>query len=176
MKFQIPYQLVDEIAPYSDSAPSAAHLHGTLTGLLCVDDRIPFAQWISQSFGEGEDELADSQIQVLQELCDETQRQLFAEDYGFELFLPDDDVGLADRGEALAEWCEGFLLGIGFGVGDAEWPGECTEILKDFMQISRLDAEGGSEEDLTELNEFVRVGVQIVRGEFRHQIRQNRLH
>jgi uncharacterized protein YgfB (UPF0149 family) len=176
MKFQTPYQLVDEIAPYSEANGSAAELHGVLTGMLCVDGRVSCEQWVSQAFGEGEADLHDGQLQLLRELCDETRQLLIAEDYSFDLFLPDEEADLMQRGEALGEWCQGFLLGIGYAVGDGEWPGECKEILQDIMQISQLDAEGGSEEDLSELNEFVRVSVQILRGEFQHQAQKNRLH
>jgi uncharacterized protein YgfB (UPF0149 family) len=176
MKYQTPYLLVEEIAPYSDAHSSAAEIHGVMTGMLCVDDGFSCQQWLGNAFGDGEDELHEGQLGVLHELWDETQDLLNAEDYGFDMFLPDEDDGLIQRGEALGEWCQGFLLGIGFGIGDAKWPEECTEVLKDIMQISQLDAEGGSDDDLSELIEYVRIAVQSVKAEFLHHARKLRLH
>ena len=73
------------------------------------------------------------------------------------------------RTAALAEWCQGFLYGLGAGaITDASgWPGEAGEIVRDFAEITRagVDAQQGEESNesaYAELVEFVRVGVQLL--------------
>src|SRR5271170_819112 len=71
---------------------------------------------------------------------------------------------------ALAQWCQGFLYGLGAGrITDAsELPGEVGEIVRDFIAITRADADAAEEADeadenaYAELVEFVRVGVQLL--------------
>ena len=179
MKFATPYETLEEIAPYSSVGHSAAELHGILTGMLCIDERISCAQWIRHAFGEGEEDLASGAVQVLAPLYEETRRLLADQDCGFDLFLPDEDAALSQRTESLADWCQGFLYGLGYGSGDAEWPGDCTELLQDIAEISRLDPEpepDDTEEAFAELHEFVRVGVQVIHGELNNPPIPPRLH
>ncbi len=99
-------------------------------------------------------------------------------DFSFSPLLPDDDDSLQERADALGEWCRGFLLGLGYGSNSADWPGECTEILRDFVDITHLDPEASGEEDesaYAELAEYVRVGVQVIQRELRSRPSQ-RLH
>jgi uncharacterized protein YgfB (UPF0149 family) len=93
---------------------------------------------------------------------------LGSEDFGFQLLLPDDTAGLGARIEALASWCQGFLLGISHGgVSDIQaLPGELPEIVEDFLNIARaenfeLENEEEDEAAYMELLEYVRVGVQL---------------
>ena len=87
----------------------------------------------------------------------------------FELLLPDDAETIEVRTAALAQWCQGFLYGLGAGaIPDAsELPGEVGEVVRDFIEISRAgvdaaqDAES-NESAYAELVEFVRVGVQLL--------------
>jgi uncharacterized protein YgfB (UPF0149 family) len=87
----------------------------------------------------------------------------------FELLLPEDAAPLAERTQALAQWCQGFLYGLGAGsITDAsQLPGEVGEIVRDFIEITRAGVEGepedeSSENAYVELVEFVRVGVQLL--------------
>ena len=87
----------------------------------------------------------------------------------FDLLLPPDEEPLAVRTAALAEWCQGFLYGLGAGgIPDARrLEGDAGELVRDFAEISRASV--GSSEDQEadenaygELVEFVRVGVQLL--------------
>src|SRR2546430_3051332 len=51
----------------------------------------------------------------------------------FELLLPEDGQSIDTRTAALAQWCQGFLYGLGAGaIPDAsELPGEVGEIVRD---------------------------------------------
>lgn len=179
MTFEISYQTLEEIAPCSEAGHSAAELHGTLTGMLCVDRRLTSEQWISHALGDEADDLSSADVQLLDALCDLTRSLLANDEYPFDLFLPDEDSSLSIRTEALADWCQGFLYGLGYAMGDAEWPGDCTELLQDIQQISRLDPElspDDTEEAYSELHEFVRVGVLVIRTELSRETEPHRLH
>lgn len=103
----------------------------------------------------------------------------------FAPLLPGDDAVLAERLEALGQWCGGFLAGLAAGLarrgaGSLEdCPEEVREIVRDFAAIARVDPlstgagaaavdtgerrAGESEEaDLVELEEFVKVGVLLI--------------
>lgn len=113
---------------------------------------------------------AEQPPELLGTLCDETLRQLDDPGFEFELLLPDDDAELATRTRALAEWCDGFVFGVGAGGHRAaDLPEQSAEFLRDAMRIARADAdEAGGETDeaaLVELTEYVRVGVMLTRTE-----------
>jgi uncharacterized protein YgfB (UPF0149 family) len=83
--------------------------------------------------------------------------------------LPDDDTPLAMRADALSQWCQGFLYGLGSGTtGDpAEVSVEAAEIIRDFTEITQVgvDADEQTEDNevaFAEVLEFVRVGVQLL--------------
>jgi uncharacterized protein len=88
---------------------------------------------------------------------------------GFEPLLPSDAQPIEARTTALAEWCQGFLYGLGAGnIPDASrLPGEVGEIVRDFAEITRAGVDGAETEEsnesaYAELVEFVRVGVQLL--------------
>ena len=90
-------------------------------------------------------------------------------DMEFEPLLPPDTESLEERTQALAEWCQGFLYGLGAGsIPDAsELPGEVGEVVRDFIEITHADVdvdqgEESNENAYAELVEFVRVGVQLL--------------
>jgi uncharacterized protein YgfB (UPF0149 family) len=91
--------------------------------------------------------------------------------------LPPDDRPLSLRADGLADWCSGFMHGLGeaaaSGAGRDVLGGEVMrEIMEDFAEIARVTL-GDDETDLeaeaayTELVEFVRVSVQLVFEELR---------
>ena len=98
--------------------------------------------------------------------------------------LPDDESALAQRAEALALWCHGFLAGLVVGgvdlAGDpSALPAEIDELVRDFAEISRAglsedEAAGKDQPDfaLAELHEYVRVSAQIVFEELRGEPRE----
>jgi yecA family protein len=162
------YHVVDTIVYNHGDTVSAAEGHGMLAGMLCVNSEIDSKDWLSQVFGEALDELSDGDDETMNALYVETHRLMDAVDFSFELFLPDDEVSLSERAHALSEWCQGFLYGIGVTGSQHAWPDDCTEVLRDLTDISQLDENAAGEEDevaFAEIREFVRVGVQIIRGD-----------
>ena len=157
----------------NDAVVDAAEAHGMLAGMLCVDDGADPRQWLGAVFGQHKEALNESEQSLLFELCKETWWCLTEFDFSFELFLPGDDSSLRERAHALGEWCQGFLCGLGYELGDSEWPGDCSDVLRDLSDVSQLDANAAGEADqeaFMEISEFVRAGVQLIYGEFqRHK-------
>ncbi len=152
----------------------AAECHGLLCGMLCgVDEQAP-QRWLDEVLGPGGrvqkdgDECRNELLRVLTE----TVRTLCSGQCNFVPLLPDDNAGLEVRSEALAEWCSGFLYGIG-SAGDIEarLSKDALEVLSDFSEVTRLrnDAEESesSEADYSEIVEYMRVGVMLIFEELR---------
>lgn len=152
----------------------AAECHGLLCGLLCgVDERAP-QRWLEEVLGpEGRVRKARDECRSeLLRMLTETVRTLCSGQCNFVPLLPGDDTGLGVRSEALADWCSGFLYGIG-SAGDvqARLSKDAQEVLSDFSEVTRLtsDAEESeaSEADYSEIVEYMRVGVMLIFEELR---------
>lgn len=147
----------------------AAEAHGCLCGALCARDDYAAIDWIDELVaGEPEVVLAGSAGMALDELYAATRAALSGRDPGFAPLLPDDTAVLPERVGALADWCTGFLHGLGTA-GAAAAPktgGDVAEIVGDFAEIARAGTEPGEageagEQAWVELCEFVRAGAQL---------------
>lgn len=150
---------------------AASESHGVLCGLLCIKGFVLYDGWVSllndEQRAQADDTVADD-WGLLQDLYDDTLRQLSDDEYGFALLLPDDEQPLRARTEALVDWCDGFLFGLGVGeIKDfAQLPDDVNEISHDLAEISRAYHEAESTEAdevaYAELVEYVRVGVLVI--------------
>lgn len=160
---------------------SPSDLHGSLTGYLCGGGNAGTRAFLSALELESDDAHADDAGHaVLAELYAQTRAQLDDPDLGFEPLLPEASTPLAERGDALVDWCRGFLGGLGlagFG-GRHGLSEEGSEILHDFDQIaaSHFSYDDAEDEDsLIEVFEFVRIGVLLLYGEL-HAAPKQSLH
>lgn len=172
MSNDLSYQNVQDVVLNNDSAASAAEVHGVLSGLLCLNSQTDCDQWLEAVFGESRTNLNPAEHALLSALCETTRHQLDDFDFSFELLLPDDTFPLSERANALGEWCQGFLYGLGYRSDGADWPGESTEVLHDLLEISRLSPDSAGESDevaYAEITEYVRIGVQLIRTELQQQ-------
>lgn len=162
-----------------------AECHGCLCGLLCATDAVQGAAWVNQvlagKLGLPEPGAAPHQNGAEVEertalliLYKETAGQLDDPNYGFSPLLPDDEQPLRQRVEALSRWCQGYLLGLGLGGVQEQsgLSGESHEVMRDFVEISRLGhgEDGENEEDeaaFAEIVEYVRMAVLLVYEELR---------
>jgi uncharacterized protein len=148
-------------------------LHGLFTGMLCAKPELDAQTCLNLVFVNQEDILRDDESELLAALCEATHEDLNGTDFSFCLFLPDDDEDLSERADALSEWCQGFLYGLGSLADSASLHGECEEILRHLVDIAQLDADAAGEEDevaFMELGEFVRMSVQLIYSETRAAI------
>jgi len=85
------------------------------------------------------------------------------ENYGFQPLLPDDDLPIQERLFGLANWCTGFLNGIGCALdaGAAATLLKDDDTLSDFTEITNIDFEASETNEnealYIELVEYVRL-------------------
>lgn len=142
---------------------SPSQLHGGICGILAgagpvhADDCVAAVAQALDLALHGE--LADSTLR----LADVSRRAMEDAEFDFQLLLPDDEVEMEVRVQALADWCRGFLAGFALvlpndrgGVNE-----ETAEVLKDMAAIASAgydeDAdEEDAEGDFFELTEYLR--------------------
>ncbi len=179
---RVTFPEISKVLQELNSSVPAAESHGCLCGALCTTLDYPMARWFEEIIPETpipEEEApqevpegADAQREPLQILFSDTLNSLRGDQMDFEPLLPDDEVPLNQRANALSQWCQGFLYGFGTGQrqGEAELPANVDEILKDFTHIGRasveLEEESESEEEAySEVVEYVRAAVQLIHDE-----------
>ena len=154
-----------------------AEAHGAFCGRACLSGAAALQDWLRDvSTGENLDSgdvLLQESVQGLQTFAAETLLKLEAGQLAFQLLLPDDDTALEVRTAALADWCHGFMHGLSSAGGADQGPfsdalesGDVGEIIEDFGQITRAgagtDQGNEAEQSFAELEEYVRVSVQLV--------------
>ncbi|HEY5775122.1 MAG TPA: UPF0149 family protein [Xanthomonadales bacterium] len=156
-------------------APELAECHGITCGLLC---RLPDASLDALMGLLDMLELVKTPgsglRMALEDLLNATRAQLSDEDMGFSLWLPNDDEMLEERTMALSQWCSGFLAGLGSS-GDetlSAMSDEANDALRDLQQISTADVSDTDESDedenaFTEIVEYIRVVILMIREDLR---------
>ena len=148
-----------------NSQLTAAECHGLIAGALNTQNTTLISRFFTDDaeLVKGDVEFSE----LISQLVHLTAAGYSDEDFNFQLLLPDDSISLQERSRALAEWCGGFIMGLlesGVKEFDA-LPEDAAEVAKDLVEISQLDVstdDGGSDSDLMQLEEYVRVGVQII--------------
>ncbi len=164
------YQELNEIFEKLDADYCAAEAHGISVGMLCVESRADIDNWFRALFID-ESTIDDEDIETLTQVFEQTRSLLTQadQDYVFDLLLPDADEPLFEQVEALRDWCQGFLLGIGYAQSNGQWPGEIAELIADIIEITKVDIETQDEEEanaLMEVHEYLRVAVMNIRDFF----------
>jgi len=145
----------------------AAELHGSLCGYLSGGGpALSRSSWLGVMLADPDAVEVDADGQI-DRLFEVTTQQLEAPDFGFDLLLPDGELPVAERGEALLSWCRGFLGGFGMAAG-AEPPlsEESRDALTDMSRIAAselsYDDPESDEEALEEVSEFIRVAALLL--------------
>ena len=153
----------DRLAPLN-ALNSPAELQGMLCGRLCGSP-LNEADWLRlvNDFMALTDEPDAETTDALLEFLQLTREQLSGEGFSFVLLLPDDEQGMAERVEALSQWCHGFLSGFGAS-GAAEQDqvsSETADTLRDFSAIVQIESDdndaASAESDFIEVSEYVRM-------------------
>lgn len=156
-------------------ATESAELHGGLCGSICAGGTAAAEGWIadwmrrSSIDAERDEELLDA----LDGLRLRSWQALAGSEFTMQPLLPDDDADLSVRVGALADWCQGFLVGLALSGVDYESGSmsnaQVAEIVADFAEISKacVDETGGPPTAgdgfrFAELVEYVRAATQIV--------------
>lgn len=161
------YTEIQRVLAEERSLADAAEAHGTLAGCLCATIGYRFEDWLLEILPEGRAQPMSRE--TLRGLYVETAGALEGPEMEFALMLPEDVQPLDVRTAALAQWCQGFLYGLGTSVVQDQkgLPGDIGEIVADMTEITHVavdsqQSEESNESAYAELVEFVRVGVQLV--------------
>ncbi len=164
------YQILSSIFQRYNSDLSVAQSHGMATAMLCVNRHSDAINWLHEIFEAHEQPIEEDKAQIVN-LFEQTRNLLDPDDslFEFDLFLPE-NVNLSEKAITLANWCEGFLWGIGCSQSKADWQRETNEILRDMVAFTKLDNEVEDDNDddeaaLTQIHEYLRAAVLIIRDE-----------
>jgi uncharacterized protein YgfB (UPF0149 family) len=167
-------------------AAELSECHGLLCGLLCRESCGTAGDFMGQL--SAMQLVVDPGIalgEALVEAHECTARQLADEELGFTLWLPSDDEPLEERTIALAQWCAGFLAGLGSGGQLDALSDETREAIEDLQQIARAEISSDDddsqqrEEDETafaEIVEYVRIVALMMREDFRGPAQGEAIH
>jgi len=171
----IPYRAFAKHLTENKIIATPAELHGHLSGMLVINRSLNADQWIDNVLEDYCFEVkGDSHKvnQVLSALFEFVSDKLKADNFTFNLLLPNDEVELTSRLEALATWFGSFLTGLAFSglKSEQNLNPEIREFLYDVEKISKVDTNvdetQGEEADYVELTEYVKAGVILIYEEF----------
>lgn len=145
----------------------AAVFHGALCGALC---RARPEEIVLSDLLDDDSVVPEAEAQaLLSTALEQAEFALADAENGFSPLLPDDEMALQVRAQALGAWCEGFLFGLAVqGRFDlAGCSDEVREVVQDMTQFTRAtfsesDDVEVEESAYAELVEYIRVGAQLV--------------
>lgn len=169
----------DLIKLESDLSPS--EVHGNLCGILCGKGDLNIYDWLSLTFfNENGDSpnglgsrglLVEAIAESFKDFFLGTVKALSANDLNFYPLLPEDE-SVAIRLQAIAEWAQGFLMGLSLaGVKKfTDYTDEVSEFIEAMASIAtvadyELAGDESDEQAITEFIEFIRIGVLLVNEE-----------
>ena len=139
---------------------SPSELHGLLTGIVCVTQAPTSEQWSQILNTLNVPTLSVEALESLTDEADDVANALSDDDLDYLPMLPDDNHGLAERVQALADWCAGVVLGFGLASGNIR--AEEQELIEHLQDVAAVEFEDSDndeegEESYQELYEFVRL-------------------
>jgi len=161
---QLDYDSVTNKLSQQGIIVDAAEVHGILCGMLCGGMSLTDQKWLealSETINQG-DAFSDQTHHLLTSLFNQTCQQLLEPEFALNLLLPEDQAPINDRGAALINWVQGFMLGFGLHQQDLmQCSEDVKEALEDFSDISRMeepmDDDEESEKALFEVEEYVKI-------------------
>lgn len=161
-----PYAAFADLLTNAGSTISPAELHGTLVGRSSAGAGFDIDPWLAEGSELLGIPLDDSLRLALTGLQEMVRNELCGKDMTLVLLLPDDQVSLSERVQALGQWCQGFLTGFGLTAREEALSGEAMEVLQDISAIaqiqSSLDDSEESENDYMEVTEYLRVAPMLL--------------
>ena len=139
---------------------SPSELHGLLTGIVCVTEAPTRDEWLQILSTLDVPKLSDEALIMLTGEAEDVSHALSEDELDYLPMLPDDEHALADRVQALADWCAGVVLGFGLASGHIR-PDE-KELIENLQDVASVefdesDNDEEGEESYLELYEFVRL-------------------
>ncbi|NAS00613.1 UPF0149 family protein [Acinetobacter haemolyticus] len=139
---------------------SPSELHGLLTGIVCVTQAPTSDEWSQILNTLNVPPLSPEALRGLTDEAEDVAYALSDDELDYLPMLPDDSHVLADRVQALADWCAGVVLGFGLASGHIR--GEEQELIEHLQDVAAVEFEDSDndeegEESYQELYEFVRL-------------------
>ncbi len=164
MEKQLDYDSVSNKLSQQGIVVDGAEVHGILCGMLCGGMSLTDQKWLEalgETINQGEP-FADTTSYLLTSLYNQLCEQLLEPEFALSLLLPDDQAPINDRGTALINWVQGFMLGFGLHQQDLmQCSEDVKEALEDFADIARMEepmeADEESEKALFEVIEYVKI-------------------
>ena len=159
----------DDISGWSDwdqnfaqieEISSPSELHGLLTGIVCVTEAPSRDEWLQILSTIDIPKINEDALAILAEEAEDIAHALSEDELDYLPLLPDDEHSLAERVQALADWCAGVVLGFGLASGHIRSDEqELIESLQDVasVEFDESDDDEEGEESYLELYEFVRL-------------------
>lgn len=155
---------------------SVSFLHGTLCAQICFAKPFDAKDWMQQQVEKNLNIRAlniPSQVikqseHLLQDLYEITEQQLNADDFTFQLLLPDIDEDLYTRTQALSEWCEGFVKELAVLCTDPSFYSqdakEALEYLEDTINLDQEEIKHDEEHEkaFVDVLEYIRLGIILI--------------
>ncbi len=161
------YQDINTIVVKTNSELSAAEAQGMAAGMLCVKSGTQTEFWL-QEILQDDHKATEDDIALLANLFAETRSLLCSDEFEFDLLLPDEDCSFSEQVDALGQWCQGFLYGLGSATTTSSWSEEVREIVKDIAECTKLEVgeeDEDAENDIMEITEYLRAAVIFLRTE-----------
>ena len=156
-----PYAAFAALLASNGHAVSPAELHGLLLGRSCAGAGFEHDSWLLDATDLLDSEPSEPVRQALIGLPEMVKGELAGSEVTIILLLPNDDAPLAERAQALGQWCQGFLGGFGLTARDAALSAEAIEVLQDLAGIAQvqdaLEESEDGENDYMEVMEYLRV-------------------
>ena len=161
----IDYDEVKSVLHHLNTDDTIASAHGILCGFACIKPDLALDDWLGEilvsiDLTNLNDKSAHEQ---LAQIYNNTLLQLSDATLNFQLLIANEDCTLREQADTLIQWCQGFLVGLGLQKISTN---DELEMIKDFSEISKLDAEVLDNEenaqDLSEIIEFVRMGTLLI--------------
>ncbi|QGG79298.1 UPF0149 family protein [Litorivicinus lipolyticus] len=158
---QLSEQLHGALAQW-DTDLSVAEFHGSLCGLMAAGEAPTPAAMLAK-LSDVMDQSLQSHSLLLEALWGQTLAQLESESFGLVPLIERDDLDL--RLADLANWCQGFLLGVGFSGDTRTDSPETQQALEDMVAISHVALDGEDRidgSDLEEVYEYARMTAHLL--------------
>lgn len=160
---------ITQILEDAELYTNASETHGVLSGLVCGGIALDKNSWqgfFNDVVNEGMG-LPHPVKKLVESIYTQIISQLTDDDLGFRLLLPNDDLPLDERCDAMAQWAQGFLVGFGM-VQQAlnEASSEIQELIRDIRDISQVSLNFEQEDEeseiaFAEIVEYLRVGAML---------------
>lgn len=169
------YDAVEQALETLQHAAPPAELHGLMCAMISGGQQIDGGMLINPLLGEtiaGDPATAEART-VLLSLYEASSHKLQDFEFDFQLLLPEDDLPLSVRAEAISHWCQGYLTGLNLlGIERNRVASEdARDALQRFLNIATLDYDNANvdeeeEKAFIDIIEYVRLATLMLFAEF----------